>query len=73
MENFLGQIYCWFKSFYGDNLSYFLWGFDPATEAYTNPNLYNFVGIIIIVISLPGQPHQNSNSFLRYLMSKAAL
>ena len=52
MENFLGQIYCWFQSFYGDNLSYFLWGFDPATEAFTNPNLYNFVGIIILVISL---------------------
>lgn len=48
----MGQIYCWFKSFFGDNLSYFLWGFDPTTQAYTNPNLYNFVGVIIISVSL---------------------
>ena len=26
MENLLGQIYCWFQSFYGQDLSYYLWG-----------------------------------------------
>lgn len=34
MENLLGQIYCWFQSFYGQDLSYYLWGYDPGTEAY---------------------------------------
>ena len=52
MGNVLGYIYEWFLSFYGQNLSYFLWGFNPATGAYTNSNLYNFVGLITIVISL---------------------
>ena len=32
MENLLGQIYCWFQSFYGQDLSYYLWGYDPGTE-----------------------------------------
>lgn len=52
MENLLGQIYCWFQSFYGQDLSYYLWGYDPGTEAYTNPNIYNFVGLITLVVSL---------------------
>lgn len=52
MENLLGQIYCWFQSLYGQDLSYYLWGYDPATEAYTNPNLYNLVGLITLAISL---------------------
>lgn len=52
MENFFGQIYCWFQSFYGQDLSYFLWGYDPATEAYSNPNIYNLVGLITLAISL---------------------
>lgn len=52
MENLLGQIYCWFQSFYGQDLSYYLWGYDPGTEAYTNPNIYNLVGLITLVGSL---------------------
>ena len=52
MENLLGQIYCWFQSFYGQDLSYYLWGYDPGTEAYTNPNIYNLVGLITLVVSL---------------------
>ena len=52
MENLLGQIYSWFQSFYGQDLSYYLWGYDPGTEAYTNPNIYNLVGLITLVVSL---------------------
>lgn len=52
MENLLGQIYCWFQSFFGQDLSYYLWGYDPSTEAYLNPNLYNLIGLITLSISL---------------------
>lgn len=52
MENLLGQIYCWFQSFFGQDLSYYLWGYDPSTDAFTNQNIYNLVGLITIIISL---------------------
>lgn len=52
MENLLGNIYCWFQSLYGQDLSYYLWGYNPSTEDYTNPNFYNHVGLITLVISL---------------------
>lgn len=52
MENLFGQIYCWFQSFFGQNLSYYLWGYDPSTEEFTNPNLYNLIGLITFSISL---------------------
>lgn len=51
MENLLGTMYDWFQSFYGQDLSYYLWGYDPSTEAYTNPNVYNLVGLITLGIS----------------------
>lgn len=52
MSNLLGQIYGWFQSLFGQELSYYLWGYDPATQGYTNPNIYNLVGIFAISISL---------------------
>ena len=53
MENLLGHLYDYFfKSWYGQELSSFMWGYNPATEAYSNPNLYNLVGLITLVISL---------------------
>lgn len=51
MENLLGTIYDWFQSFYGQELSYYLWGYDPSTQAYTNPNIFNLVGLITLGIS----------------------
>lgn len=51
MENLLGNIYCWFQSLYGQDLSYFLWGYDPAAGVYST-NLYNLIGIVTIVITL---------------------
>ena len=52
MDTFFGSIYSWFLSLFGDDLSYYLWGYDPATTAYSNPNIYNLVGIITLAVSL---------------------
>lgn len=52
MENLLGFFYDWFQSLFGQNLSYYLWGYDPATSAYSNPNIYNIVGLCTIGVSL---------------------
>lgn len=52
MENFFGQIYCWFQSFFGQDLSYYLWGYDPLTMAYSNPNMYNLIGLVTLIISI---------------------
>ena len=52
MENLFGEIYNWFQSLFGQDLSYYLWGYDPITGAYTNSNLYNFIGLITVFISL---------------------
>jgi len=52
MADFLGQIYGWFQSLFGQDLSYYLWGYDPATGGYSNPNIYNHIGIVAFVVSL---------------------
>ena len=52
MNSILGNIYGWFQTLFGQYISYYLWGYDPVTQAYTNPNLYNHIGLITIVISL---------------------
>jgi len=52
MENLLGQIYCWFQSFFGQSLGYYLWGYDPSTETYADSNLYNLVGLVTFLITM---------------------
>lgn len=52
MNNFFGSIYQWFLTLFGQDLSYFLWGYDPMTGGYTNPNIYNHVGMVTFAISL---------------------
>jgi hypothetical protein len=52
MKYIFGNIYCWFQQIYGEKLSYFLWGYDPATQQYSNPNLYNTIGIVSMLIAL---------------------
>lgn len=54
MENILGTIYGWFKSFYNQELDYFLWGWNPNTpdNPYSNTNFYNHIGLITLVISV---------------------
>lgn len=52
MDNFFGTIYSWFRSFYGDYLNLYLWGYDPATQNFSNPNINNHVGLATLAISL---------------------
>lgn len=52
MADILGQIYGWFQSLFGQDLSYYLWGYNPETGGYTNPNIYNHVGLIAIIVAL---------------------
>lgn len=51
-ELFLGNMYCWFKSFYSDYLSQYLWGYNPATGAYDLELRYNTIGLYTLGISL---------------------
>lgn len=52
MNNILGQIYDIFKSFWSQNFDYYLWGWNPASEGFTNPNIFNLTGLVTIFISL---------------------
>lgn len=50
-ELLLGNMYCWFKSFYPENLSLYLWGYNPASGAYDLELRYNSIGLYTLVIS----------------------
>lgn len=50
MENLLGNMYCWFESFFGQNLGEHLWGFDG--ETYSLSNKFNTIGLIALCITL---------------------
>ena len=52
MNIFFGSIYSWFLSLFGQDLSFYLWGYDPTTKGYSNPNIYNHVGLATLTISL---------------------
>lgn len=53
MGDFLGNIYSWFQSFYSANLNYYLWGYDPATQAYTNAILYGWpIGLVTLLFAV---------------------
>ncbi len=52
MNDLLGTIFCWFQSLWCDNLDYYLWGYEPATESFSGTNMYNIIGLILIVVSL---------------------
>lgn len=51
LDLLLGNLYCWFESFYGTNLSDHLWGWQDATQSYTGPLLYNSIGLYTLIIS----------------------
>ena len=51
LELFLGNMYCWFKSFYSEYLSQYLWGYNPATGTFNLELRYNTIGIYTLVIS----------------------
>ncbi|MCB9018133.1 MAG: hypothetical protein H6544_05985 [Prevotellaceae bacterium] len=52
MENFFGSIYCWFESLFGANIAEYLWGYNCGTQDYTNPNVFNKIGLLVLLISL---------------------
>jgi arginine exporter protein ArgO len=52
MSNFFGEIYCWFESLFGLYLAEYLWGYNCNTALYDNPNIFNQVGLITIIVSL---------------------
>lgn len=49
METIWGNIYCWFETFFEQNLAEHLWGFDGSE--YTLPNIYNSVGLVALIVS----------------------
>jgi hypothetical protein len=51
MDEWLGNIYCFFDSLFGHQLAEFLWGYNCMEENYANPNLFNRVGLACIAIS----------------------
>jgi len=52
LNDFFGSIYKWFINLYGQDLDYYLWGYSPVTESYTNPNIYNHVGLVTLGITI---------------------
>lgn len=50
-EELLGNLYCWFKSFYSDYLMEYLWGYNPASGAYDLGLRYNSIGLYTLGIS----------------------
>lgn len=52
MGEIFGPLYSLFESMFGESLNFFMWGYDPATEAYTNQNVYGLVGVSTLVIVL---------------------
>lgn len=52
ISKLLGDIYCWFESLFGQNLAEYLWGYNCETGDFSNPNLFNAIGLITIVLTL---------------------
>lgn len=50
MGEIFGPLYSLFESMFGESLNFFMWGYDPATEAYTNQNVYGLVGVVTLII-----------------------
>jgi len=79
MEEFLGKIYCWFDSLFGQNLAQHLWGYNCLTEVYDGKILFNSIGLITVIITLvfvllyyylpiPGLNHPRSNRWWNWLI-----
>ncbi|MDR2563228.1 MAG: hypothetical protein LBC98_04730 [Prevotellaceae bacterium] len=52
MRDFFPTIYLWFENLYGRNLSEYLWGFDCATQDFSNPLVYNQAGLFMLFSTL---------------------
>jgi hypothetical protein len=51
MQDFFANIYLWFESLFGANLSEYLWGYNCEAEDYSNPNIFYRVGFIMCGVS----------------------
>lgn len=51
MEEILGNIYCIFKSLYGQPVSEYLWGYNCETQDYSGELIYNQVGLIALLFA----------------------
>jgi hypothetical protein len=52
MQDFFANIYLWFESLFGQNLSEYLWGYNCATQDYTNANIFSQMSLIMLGSSL---------------------
>lgn len=52
MNDFLGEIYCWFESFFGQYLAEYLWGYDCDSGSYVLQNTFNHIGLANIGVTL---------------------
>ena len=51
LEELLGNLYCWFQSLYGENLSEHFWGWEDTMQTYSGPLVYNSVGFYTLLVS----------------------
>ena len=67
---FIGRIYCFFESLFGQQLGEYLWGYNCETGDYTNPALFPRIVLWTLSISLViGVPYYyiiNSSRFHRW-------
>ncbi len=49
---FIGRIYCFFESLFGQQLGEYLWGYNCETEDYSNPDLFPRIALWTLLISL---------------------
>jgi hypothetical protein len=52
MSEFFGTIYCWFESLFSQDMAEYLWGYNCTTQDYSNPNLFNQIGLTTLIVSL---------------------
>lgn len=52
MEELFGNMYCWLESLFGQYLAEYLWGYNCETQSYDLPNVFNYMGIITIIVAL---------------------
>lgn len=49
---FVGRIYCFFESLFGQQLGDYLWGYNCETEDFTDPMLFPRIALWTLLISL---------------------
>lgn len=52
MNDFFGEIYCWFETFFGQYLAEHLWGYNCDTQSYDLSNTFNPIGLVNVGITL---------------------